>query len=138
MSSTPSASRAAFDTASRVDVVDVAFLTVVGALVGTTSAGVASASHRGTLQRSARRTTSSAPIAGPRHSTQATSAPRVFCDKAEMLCKMKSLEYKKYMLDVDYSREDFVEKFPEARTFPQITMDGNYIGGFTELDAHLA
>ena len=62
----------------------------------------------------------------------------VFCDKAEMLCKMKSLEYKKYMLDVDYTREDFVEKFPEARTFPQITMDGNYIGGFTELDAHLA
>ena len=60
-----------------------------------------------------------------------------FCDKAEMLCKMKSLEYKKYMLDVDYTREDFVNKFPEARTFPQITMDGNYIGGFTELDAHL-
>ena len=62
----------------------------------------------------------------------------VFCDKAEMLCKMKSLDYKKYMLDVDYTREDFVNKFPEARTFPQITMDGNYIGGFTELDAHLA
>ena len=62
----------------------------------------------------------------------------IFCDKAEMLCKMKSLEYKKYMLDVDYSREEFIEKFPEARTFPQITMDGNYIGGFTELDAHLA
>jgi len=61
----------------------------------------------------------------------------VFCDKAEMLCKMKSLDYKKYMLDVDYTREDFVNKFPEARTFPQITMDGNYIGGFTELDAHL-
>ena len=54
-----------------------------------------------------------------------------------MLCKMKSLEFKKYMLDVDYSREDFVEKFPEARTFPQITMDGKYVGGFTELDAHL-
>ena len=51
----------------------------------------------------------------------------VFCDKAVMLCKMKSLEFKKYMLDVDYTREDFVEKFPEARTFPQITMDGNYI-----------
>ena len=44
----------------------------------------------------------------------------IFCDKAEMLCKMKSLEYKKYMLDVDYTREDFVNKFPEARTFPQI------------------
>ena len=61
----------------------------------------------------------------------------VFCDKAEMLCKMKSLEYKKYMLDVDYSTDEFMKKFPDARTFPQITMDGNYIGGFTELDAHL-
>ena len=29
------------------------------------------------------------------------------------------------------------KKFPDARTFPQITMDGEYIGGFTELDAHL-
>ena len=35
-------------------------------------------------------------------------------------------------------REDFVNKFPDARTFPQITMDGEYIGGFTELDAHLS
>ena len=62
----------------------------------------------------------------------------VFCDKAVMLCQMKSLEFKKYMLDVDYTREDFVNKFPDARTFPQITMDGEYIGGFTELDAHLS
>ena len=61
----------------------------------------------------------------------------IFCDKAEMLCKMKSLEYKKYMLDVDYSRR-ICRKISRARTFPQITMDGNYIGGFTELDAHLA
>jgi len=55
-----------------------------------------------------------------------------------MLCKMKSLEFKKYMIDVDYTRDDFMEKFPNARTFPQITMDGEYVGGFTELDAHLA
>ena len=45
-----------------------------------------------------------------------------FCDKAENLCKQKNLEYKKYMLDVDYSREDLFTKFPSARTFPQITM----------------
>jgi len=62
----------------------------------------------------------------------------VFCDKAEMLCKMKSLEFKKYMLYEDYTTEDFFKLFPDARTFPQITMDGEYIGGFTELDAHLA
>ena len=62
----------------------------------------------------------------------------VFCDKAEMLCKMKSLEFKKYMLDEDFTTEDFFKLFPDARTFPQITMDAEYIGGFTELDAHLA
>ena len=61
----------------------------------------------------------------------------VFCDKAEMLCKMKSLDYKKYMLDVDYTREDFVNKFPEARTFPQITIDGESIGGYTEFEAFI-
>tara|TARA_Y100001970_G_scaffold63176_1_gene80886 strand:- start:289 stop:510 length:222 start_codon:yes stop_codon:yes gene_type:complete len=61
----------------------------------------------------------------------------IFCDRAESLCKLKGLEYKKYMLDVDYSRQDLLNKFPEARTFPQITQDGNYIGGFTELNAHL-
>mmetsp|Transcript_879 Transcript_879/g.2335 ORF Transcript_879/g.2335 Transcript_879/m.2335 type:complete len:230 (+) Transcript_879:1193-1882(+) len=87
ISSTPRASRAALDTASRVDVADVAFFTVVGAFVGTTSAGVASATHRGTLQRSARRTTASAPMDGPRHNIQATSAPRVCCDKAAHCAK---------------------------------------------------
>ena len=28
-----------------------------------------------------------------------------FCDKAENLCKQKNFEYKKYMLDVVFSRE---------------------------------
>ena len=61
----------------------------------------------------------------------------VFCDKAVQLCQMKELEFKKYMIDVDYSREDLMDKFPNARTFPQITMDNGYIGGYTELEAHL-
>ena len=61
-----------------------------------------------------------------------------FCDKAVNLCELKNLEYKKLMLDVDYTREELLEQFPNARTFPQITMDGEYIGGFTELDAHLS
>jgi glutaredoxin 3 len=61
----------------------------------------------------------------------------VFCDKAVQLCQMKELDFKKYMIDVDYSREDLMEKFPNARTFPQITMDNVYIGGYTELETHL-
>ena len=61
-----------------------------------------------------------------------------FCDRVVQLCEMKGLEFKKYMIDVDYSREDLLEKFPNARTFPQITMDSIYIGGYTELEAHLS
>ena len=61
----------------------------------------------------------------------------IFCDRAEALCKQKKLEYKKFMLDIDFSREELQDKFPEARTFPQITMDGVYIGGYTELEKHL-
>tara|TARA_X000001036_G_scaffold425471_1_gene451711 strand:- start:136 stop:360 length:225 start_codon:yes stop_codon:yes gene_type:complete len=60
-----------------------------------------------------------------------------FCDKAENLCIQKELEFKKYMLDVDYSREDLFKKFPSARTFPQITIDGNLVGGYTEFAAKI-
>ena len=55
-----------------------------------------------------------------------------FCDKAENLCKQKNFEYKKYMLDEDFTREQMFEKFPSARTFPQITVNGELIGGYTE------
>ena len=58
-----------------------------------------------------------------------------FCDKAENLCKQKNFVYKKYMLDEDFTREELVEKFPSARTFPQITIDGELIGGYTEFEA---
>ena len=60
-----------------------------------------------------------------------------FCDKAENLCIQRELEFKKYMLDVDYSREDLFKKFPSARTFPQITIDGNLVGGYTEFAAKI-
>ena len=62
----------------------------------------------------------------------------IFCDKAVNLCELKNLEYKKLMLDVDFTREELLEQFQNARTFPQITMNCEYIGGFTELDAYLS
>ena len=39
-----------------------------------------------------------------------------------------------YMLDEDFTREELFEKFPTARTFPQITAHGEYIGGYTEFE----
>ena len=42
-------------------------------------------------------------------------------------------EYKE--LGKDFTREEVFEKFPSARTFPQIRVDGENIGGYTELEA---
>jgi glutaredoxin len=38
------------------------------------------------------------------------------------------------MLDVDYTKEEFFKLFPYAKTFPQIIINGNVIGGYSELD----
>ena len=50
-----------------------------------------------------------------------------FCDAAVQICETKDLEFKKYMLDEDFNREEFTEKFPNARTFPQIIVDGELV-----------
>ena len=42
-----------------------------------------------------------------------------------------------HMLDEDYTRDDFFKKFPNARTFPQIIIDGKKIGGYSELEKWL-
>ena len=58
-----------------------------------------------------------------------------FCDKAKALCEKKGLEYVYKQLDTDFTREDLFEEFPTARTFPQIIVDGDKIGGYQEFKA---
>ncbi|MDC0192721.1 glutaredoxin [Alphaproteobacteria bacterium] len=55
----------------------------------------------------------------------------VFCDKAKM--RLQKHNPKIHMLDQDYNRDDFFKKFPNARTFPQIIIDKQHIGGYLEL-----
>ena len=57
-----------------------------------------------------------------------------FCVKSKNLCEREGYEYKYYMLNEDFSREELFEKFPSARTFPQITAHGEYLGGYTEFE----
>ena len=51
---------------------------------------------------------------------------------AKALAEQKGHELTYKMLDQDFSREDLMETFPTARTFPQIIVDGEKIGGYTE------
>ena len=56
------------------------------------------------------------------------------CDKAKSLCEQKGLEYTYKQLGTDFTREELFEIFPGARTFPQIKIDGENIGGYQQLE----
>ena len=55
----------------------------------------------------------------------------VFCEKAKI--RLQKHNPKVYMLDKDYSRDDFFKKFPNAKTFPQIIINQEHVGGYSEL-----
>jgi glutaredoxin len=60
-----------------------------------------------------------------------------FCDRAKALCESKKLEYSYKQLDVDFTREEVLEMFPGARTFPQIKVHTTSIGGYDQLVKYL-
>lgn len=55
----------------------------------------------------------------------------VFCDKAKI--KLQKHNPKIQMLDKNFSRDDFFKKFPNAKTFPQIIINKEHVGGYEEL-----
>ena len=53
--------------------------------------------------------------------------------KAQAMRQERSdISYKVFKLGVDFGREEMLEKFPTARTFPQIVVDEQNIGGWQE------
>jgi glutaredoxin len=60
-----------------------------------------------------------------------------FCDKAKQICEVKGFEYTYKSLDTDYTREELLETFPDARTVPQIIVDGKKVGGYNNFMDYL-
>ena len=60
-----------------------------------------------------------------------------FCDQAKNLLKLKGIEFEESNISTDWTREQLLEAVPDARTVPQIFLDQQLIGGFTELRKHL-
>ena len=58
----------------------------------------------------------------------------VFCDKARTLLKLRAKEFVEYKLGKDFDRDTILEMFPDARTFPIITLDKKFIGGYNDLE----
>ena len=60
-----------------------------------------------------------------------------FCDQAKALLKQKEIEFEERKIGDGYTKEDLLESVPNARTVPQIFLDEELIGGFTELRERL-
>jgi len=60
-----------------------------------------------------------------------------FCTQAKELLESRGIDYEERNINTEWTREQLLEEVPTARTLPQIFLDDNYIGGFTELRQHL-
>ena len=60
-----------------------------------------------------------------------------YCDQAKALLKSKGYTIEEKKIGDGYTKEELLEAVPTARTVPQIFLDDELIGGFTELKAKL-
>ena len=60
-----------------------------------------------------------------------------YCDQAKALLSQKGIPFEERKIGDGYTKEDLLEAVPSARTVPQIFLDDQLVGGFTELKAHL-
>lgn len=60
-----------------------------------------------------------------------------YCDQAKALLKQKGIAYEEKKIGDGFTKEDLLESVPNARTVPQIFVDEQLIGGFTELKQFL-
>jgi len=56
-----------------------------------------------------------------------------YCDQAKALLTSKGIQFEEKKIGDGYTKEELLEAVPTARTVPQIFLDGELVGGFTEL-----
>ena len=59
------------------------------------------------------------------------------CTKAKMLCENNQFDFEYLELGKDFEREAVLAEFPEARTFPQIVVNGLKVGGYEQFVTYI-
>lgn len=59
------------------------------------------------------------------------------CDQAKALLRQKGIPFEEKKIGDGYTKEELLEAVPTARAVPQIFIDDELVGGFTELKAKL-
>ena len=60
-----------------------------------------------------------------------------YCDQAKALLADRRIPFKEHKIGDGYTKEELLEAVPNARTVPQIIINGVSIGGFTELKKYI-
>jgi len=60
------------------------------------------------------------------------------CQETKRLLTSYAIEIEEYMLGETYTKQDLIKKVPNARSVPQIFVDGQYVGGLLELKRKFA
>lgn len=62
-----------------------------------------------------------------------------YCRRAKTLLKARGITYEEFIVGEDISQAALTEKIGKpAQTVPQIFIDGEYVGGYTELSTRLS
>lgn len=57
-----------------------------------------------------------------------------YCESAKKMFESKNIAYTENKIGDTHTREQLLEAVPDAKTVPQIFIDGNLIGGYYQLD----
>jgi len=60
-----------------------------------------------------------------------------YCDQAQALLKSKGYQIEERKIGDGYTREELLEEVPNARSVPQIFIEGALVGGISELKEYL-
>jgi len=56
-----------------------------------------------------------------------------YCDMAKRELKKRDIAFEERKIGDGWTKEQLLKEIPNARTIPQIVIDGKVIGGYTEL-----
>lgn len=60
-----------------------------------------------------------------------------YCEQAKALLEQKGIDFEERKIGEGYTKEQLLEAVPNARSVPQIFLNGELIGGFQELKKRL-
>lgn len=66
-----------------------------------------------------------------------TNPPCPYCMQAKQLAKSKGIQFEDIDIGKDITMQEFMQKYPGAKSVPLILIDGDAVGGFNEFKNYL-